>query len=122
MVVLGPPRGEFDFILAIAESRGITAMELKIDLPADVFDDQFPEADFRARVRELAILDLVRSKRLHEHEALEMLELGRRELVAKMKEQGFAPTEDLFNEIRGALDKAIAARRKPGAQQTKTRR
>ncbi|MHB8380923.1 MAG: hypothetical protein ACYDC3_01090 [Candidatus Binataceae bacterium] len=97
-------------------------MELKIDLPADVFDAQFPEAAFRARVREIAILDLVRSKRIHEHEALELLEIGRRELIAKMKEQGFAPTEDLFNEIRGELDKAIAARRKPGANQAKTRR
>jgi DNA-binding NtrC family response regulator len=88
-------------------------MELKIDLPADVFDDQFPEAEFRARVRELAILDLVRSGRLHEHEALAMLEIGRRELIEKMKAQGFAPTEDLFNQIRGELDQAIAARRKP---------
>ena len=97
-------------------------MDLKIDLPADVFDDQFPEADFRARVRELAILDLLRSKRLHEHEALEILEIGRRELIGKMKEQGFVPTEDLFNEISGELDKAIAARRKPGANQGKPRR
>ncbi len=94
-------------------------MELKIDLPADVFDDQFPEAEFGARVRELAILDLVRSKRLHEHEALELLAVGRRELIEKMKAQGFAPTEDLFNEIRGALDKAIAARRKPEGAKNK---
>ncbi|HVA81717.1 MAG TPA: hypothetical protein VNF29_12395 [Candidatus Binataceae bacterium] len=97
-------------------------MELKIDLPADVFDAQFPEAEFRARVRELAILDLVRSKRMHEHEALELLEIGRGELIEKMKGQGFAPTEDLFNEIRGALDQAIAARRKPGAGGAKSGR
>jgi len=97
-------------------------MELKIDLPADVFDAQFPEAEFRARVRELAILDLVRSKRMHEHEALELLGIARRELIGKMKEQGFAPTEDLFNEIRGELDKAIASRRKPGAGGAKSGR
>jgi hypothetical protein len=97
-------------------------MELKIDLPVDVFDAQFPEAQFRARLRELAILDLVRSKRLHEHEALEMLGIGRGELIEKMKEQGFAPTEDLFNEIRGALDKAIAARRGRAADGGKKRR
>ncbi len=97
-------------------------MQIKIDLPADVFDAQFPEDQFRARVRELAILDLVRSKRLHEHEALEMLGIDRRELIDKMKEQGFAPTEDLFNEIRGALDKAIAARRNRAANGGKKRR
>ena len=91
---------EFDFILAIAESRGITAMELKIDLPADVFDDQFPEADFRARMREVAILELVRSKRMHEHEALELLGIERRELLDKMKEQGFAPTENALTRSR----------------------
>jgi hypothetical protein len=116
------PGASFDFILTIAESRGINAMQIKIDLPADVFDAQFPEDQFRARVRELAILDLVRSKRLHEHEALEMLGIDRRELIDKMKEQGFAPTEDLFNEIRGALDKAIAARRNRAANGGKKRR
>ncbi len=86
-------------------------MDIKIDLPPDIFDAQFPEDRFRARVRELAILDLVRQKRMHEHEALEMLQISRRDLVALMKEAGFSPTEDVFAEIRGSLDRAIAARR-----------
>jgi len=38
-------------------------MNLKLDLPEDLFDAQFPEDDFAARVRELAILELVRVKR-----------------------------------------------------------
>ena len=41
-------------------------MQIKIELPPDVFDAQFPEDDFRERVRELAILDLVRVKRLND--------------------------------------------------------
>jgi hypothetical protein len=85
-------------------------MEIKIDLPGDVFDAQFPETDFAARVRELAILDLVRVKRLHEHEAQEMLGIQRWELIERMRAAGIAPTEQQFAEIRSDLNKAIAAR------------
>jgi citrate lyase beta subunit len=87
-------------------------MQIKIELPADVFDAQFPEADFRERVRELAILELVRVKRLHEHEAQEMLALTRWQLVEKMKAAGIAPTEEVFDQIRDQLSKAIGGRRK----------
>ncbi|MGO9449486.1 MAG: hypothetical protein ACLQDV_00350 [Candidatus Binataceae bacterium] len=90
-------------------------MEIKIDLPADVFDAQFPEADFRARVRELALLELVRVKRLHEHEAQEMLGITRWALVERMKAAGIAPTEEVFGNIRDELSKAIGTRRKRGA-------
>jgi hypothetical protein len=90
-------------------------MNIKIDLPPDLFDAQFPEEPFKARVRELAILELVRVKRLHEHEAQEMLGIGRWELVERMKAAGFQPTEEVFAKIRDDLGRAIAARRKPGA-------
>jgi hypothetical protein len=86
-------------------------VNLKLDLPDDIFDAQFTEPDFAARVRELAILELVRVKRLHEHEAKTMLQLERYELVDRMKAAGIAPTEDLFAEIKGELTKAIDARR-----------
>jgi hypothetical protein len=89
-------------------------VNLKLDLPDDLFDATFTEADFAARVRELAILELVRVKRLHEHEAKEMLSLERFELVDRMKAAGIAPTEDVFAEIKGELTKAIdSKRRKP---------
>jgi len=87
------------------------ALNLKLDLPDDLFDPQFPESDFAKRVRELAILELVRVKRLHEHEAKEMLGIERYELVEKMKAAGIAPTEDVFAEIKGELTKAIDLRR-----------
>jgi citrate lyase beta subunit len=88
-------------------------MDFKIDLPPDVFDAQFPEEPFKERMRELAILELVRVKRLHEHEAQEMLGIGRWELVERMKAAGIAPTEEVFADIRDELGRAIAARRKP---------
>lgn len=96
-------------------------MDVKIDLPADVFDAQFPEEPFKERVRELAILDLVRVKRLHEHEALEMLGIERWELVERMKAVGIQPTEEVFAKIRDELGRAIAARRKPGTNGRKKR-
>jgi hypothetical protein len=86
-------------------------MEIKIDLPAGVFDEQFPEADFAARTRELVLLELVRARRLHEHEAAEMLGCARWDLVEKMRAAGILPTEDVFAEIRGGLVDAISARR-----------
>jgi DNA-binding NtrC family response regulator len=85
-------------------------MELKLDIPADVFDAEFTEAAFRQRIRELAILELVRLKRLHEHEAQAMLGIERWELVEKMKACGITPTENTFEQIKGELDKAIQAR------------
>src|SRR5208282_6005773 len=102
----------FDNSFPIAESpsSGII-VNLKLDLPDDLFDAQFTESDFAARVRELAILELVRVKRLHEHEAKEMLALERFELVERMKAAGIAPTEDVFAEITGELTKAINSRR-----------
>jgi len=86
-------------------------MILKLDLPSDLFDGQYSEADFATRMRELAILELVRVKRIHEHEAKEMLGLERWELVAKMKAAGVAPTEDVFAGIQDELKQAIASRR-----------
>jgi hypothetical protein len=95
-------------------------MNLKLELPGDIFDVQFHEADFAVRVRELAILELVRVKRIHEHEAKQMLGLERWELVEKMKAVGIAPTEDVFAGIQSELTKAIDSKRardagKPGA-------
>jgi phage head maturation protease len=86
-------------------------MQLKLDLPADIFDAEFTEDAFRARLRELAILELVRVKRLHEHEAQALLGVERWELVERMKAAGIAPTEEVFAEITGELKSAIAARR-----------
>jgi hypothetical protein len=86
-------------------------VNFKIDFPDDLFDTQFTESIFAARVRELAILELVRLKRLHEHEAKEMLSLERHELVKRMKAAGIAPTEDVFAEIKGELTKAIDSKR-----------
>jgi hypothetical protein len=89
-------------------------MDFKIDLPSDVFDAQFPEAQFRDRLRELAILELVRVKRLHEHEAQEMLQITRWQLVERMKAAGIAPTEEVFGGIRDELNRAIDSRGKRG--------
>ncbi len=86
-------------------------MNLKLDLPDDIFDAQLTESVFATRIRELAILELVRVKRLHEHEAKQMLALERWELVERMKAAGIAPTEDVFAEIKGELTKAIDSKR-----------
>ncbi len=85
-------------------------MEITLDLPADLFDAEFTETAFTARVRELAILELVRVKRLHEHEAQAMLGISRWELVERMKASGVVPTENAFADIKDELDKAISAR------------
>ena len=94
-------------------------MNLKLDLPEDLFDAQFPEADFAARVRELAILELVRAKKIHEHEAKAILGLERWQLVEKMKAVGIAPTEDVFAGIQSELKKAIDAKRARGKSKGK---
>jgi hypothetical protein len=86
-------------------------MQIRIELPGDVFDAQFREADFRQRVRELAILELVRVKRLHEHEAQEMLGVTRWQLVERMKASGISPPEEVFDNIRNELTRAIGTRR-----------
>ena len=82
-------------------------MDIKLDIPPDVFDAEYPEAAFRERMRELALLELVRSKRMHEHEVLEILGIERRELIEKMKAAGIVPTENAFEQIKGDLQKAI---------------
>jgi len=86
-------------------------MQIKIAIPRDLFDAQFPEADFRKRVRELAILELVRVRRLHEHEAQELLGVTRWQLVERMKAAGIPPTEELFGNLRDQLASAIGSRR-----------
>ncbi|MGH7933788.1 MAG: hypothetical protein ACREQN_11580 [Candidatus Binataceae bacterium] len=86
-------------------------MEIKLDLPHDIFDNEFPEAEFVARVRELAILELLRVKRLHEHEALRMLGLERWELVERMERAGITPTEKVFDALKDELGQALDARR-----------
>jgi lactoylglutathione lyase len=85
-------------------------LDLLQDLPIDVFDAGFPQDVFAARVREWAILALVDARRLHEHEAQRMLGLERWELVERMEALGMRPTEKVFDEIRGELGRAIAAR------------
>ncbi len=87
-------------------------VNLKIDLPDDIFDANLTESDFADRVRELAVLELVRGKRLHEHEAKTILALERYELVERMKAVGIAPTEDVFAEIKGEITKAIDSKRR----------
>lgn len=94
-------------------------MNLKLDLPDDIFDAQFTESDFAARVRELAVLELVRVKRLHEHEAKQILALERYELVQRMKAAGIAPTEDVFAEIKSELTRAIDSKRARSGEKPK---
>jgi hypothetical protein len=65
-------------------------MDIKLDLPSDLFDAEFTEAAFARRVRELAVL----------------------ELVERMKAVGITPTEETFEELRGELEKAIRAKRR----------
>ena len=94
-------------------------MNVKLDLPDGVFDAQFPEPEFAKRVRELAILELVRVRRIHEHEAKAILGLERWQLVEKMKAAGIAPTEEVFAGIQSELKKAIDSKRARGAGKAK---
>lgn len=87
-------------------------IHLELDIPADIFDAEFSLPSFCDRMRELAILELVRIKRMHEHEALELLGLERRELLDKMRACGIVPTEKAFEDIKGELDRAIGTRAK----------
>ena len=85
-------------------------MEIKLDLPADVFDDAFTAENFAGRLREFAVMELLRGKRLHEHEAQRLLGLERWELVERMERAGIAPTEKIFDGLKAELGKAINAR------------
>jgi len=87
-------------------------IHLDLDIPADIFDAEFSLAAFATRMREVAILELVRSKRMHEHEALELLGIERLELLEKMRACGIVPTENAFEQIKGELDRAIKTRAK----------
>ncbi len=86
------------------------AVKIALDLPMEVFDSDYPEDAFAERVRQWAVLALVNARRLHEHEAARMLGLTRWELVRQMEANGMRPTEKVFDEIRGQLSEAIAAR------------
>ncbi len=85
-------------------------MKITLDLRAGVFDAGFSEEAFAERVRQWAILTLVDARRLHEHEAARMLGVERWELIELMEAVGMRPTEKVFDEIRGQLGRAIAAR------------
>ena len=87
-------------------------MRFEIELPGDIFDKDFTLADFEKRMRELAVLELIRVKRMHEHEAQQMLGLERWELIERMESAGIAPTEKVFDTITGELEKAIGSARK----------
>jgi hypothetical protein len=82
-------------------------MNISLELPADLFDEGFTADAFAARVREFAVIELLRAKRLHEHEAAGMLTLERWELVEKMERAGIVPTEKEFDKIKGELGDAI---------------
>ena len=86
-------------------------IHLDLEIPADIFDTEYPLELFAARMRELGILELVRSKRMHEHEALELLGLERRELLEKMRAVGIEPTENAFERIKGEMESAIKSRK-----------
>jgi len=85
-------------------------VKITLDLPPDVFDVAFTEDGFAERLRQWAILALVDAHRLHEHEAAKILGVERWELVARMEAEGMRPTEKVFEEIRGELGRAVAAR------------
>jgi hypothetical protein len=103
-------------LTTVGRSRKKThsSVEIQLDLPPDIFDDNLSEQDFRGRIRELAILELVRLKRLHEHEAQRMLGVERWELVERMEQAGITPTEKVFDRLKHELGDAIAARRSGG--------
>lgn len=94
-------------------------VEIRLELPDDLFDEGLSEAAFVSRVRELAVLELLKAKRLHEHEAQDLLKLERWELVERMEAAGIAPTERIFERLRGELETAVSAR---AARQSPARR
>ena len=105
-----------------SRKKAHSPVEIKLDLPADIFDDNLRVQDFRARVRELAILELVRLKRLHEHEAQRMLGVERWELVERMERAGIVPTEKEFDQIKDELGNAIASMKAHGRKSGAPRR
>ena len=86
-------------------------IQIEVELPDEVFDREYGEAGFIARARELAILELLRVRRLHEHEAIALLGVERRELLGKMKEVGIVPTEQISQAINSDLEKAVESAR-----------
>jgi Uncharacterised protein family (UPF0175) len=88
-------------------------MRIELELPANVFDDQFPAAEFSVRMRELAVIELLRARHLHEHEAQQMLGLERWELVALMERAGITPAEKVFDQLKDELGQAIAKQHQP---------
>ncbi len=105
----------------IAESHELQPMKIELDLPAGLFDAQYTDETFRARLRELAILELVRVKRLHEHEAQTMLQIDRHELVRRLEAAGITPTEKEFAAIKRELQRAITSRRASATVQKRKR-
>jgi hypothetical protein len=89
-------------------------IEIRLELPNEFFDDDFTAAAFEARVREFAVIELIRAKRLHEHEAARMLAIERWELVERMERAGIVPTEKEFDQIKGELGDAIASMKTRG--------
>jgi hypothetical protein len=83
-------------------------MRIELDLPPDVFDDQFTSAELNSRVREFAVMELLRARRLHEHEAQRLLGLERWELLVLMEHAGIVATEKVFDQIQNELNQAIA--------------
>jgi hypothetical protein len=105
----------------IAESHELQPMKIELDLPSGLFDALYTDEMFRARMRELAILELVRMKRLHEHEAQAMLQIDRHELVRRLEAAGITPTEEEFAAIKRALQRAITSRRAGAVVQKRKR-
>jgi hypothetical protein len=91
------------------QREAIDRVDIRIDIPEDLFDDGFTAAAFATRVCEFAVIELVRVKRLHEHEAARMLGVERWELIEKMERAGIVPTEKEFEKIKGELGEAIAS-------------
>lgn len=84
-------------------------MNISLELPVELFDDGFTAAAFEARVREFAVIELLRHKRLHEHEAARILAVERWELIEMMERAGIVPTEKEFDKIKGELGIAVAS-------------
>jgi hypothetical protein len=91
-------------------------MEIRLDITDDLFDDGYTVAPFEARVREFAVIELLRVKRLHEHEAARILGHERWELIEKMERAGIVPTEKEFDKIKGELGEAVASSKARGGK------
>jgi hypothetical protein len=82
-------------------------MRIELGLPADVLDAQFTTAELNSPVLEFAVIELLRAKRLHEHEAQRLLGLERWELLVLMERAGIVATEKVFDQIQNELNQAI---------------